>query len=59
MPRWRVDYIGKELQHLGTVEAADQKATIAQAAKQFHITPARRFKNVATQTRAAEKQEQQ
>ena len=40
MPRWRVDYIGKELQHLGTVEAADQKAAIAEAAKQFNITPA-------------------
>jgi hypothetical protein len=28
MPRWRVDYLGKELQHLGTVEAADQKVAI-------------------------------
>jgi hypothetical protein len=59
MPRWRVDYIGKELQHLGTVEAPDEKAAIVEAAKQFNITPARRFKIVATQTRAAEKQEQQ
>ena len=48
MPRWRVDYIGKELQHLGTVEAADQKAAIAEAAKQFNITPARRSELVVT-----------
>ena len=33
MPRWRVDYLGKELQHLGTVEAADEKAAIAEAAR--------------------------
>jgi hypothetical protein len=59
MPRWRVDYIGKELQHLGTVEAADEKAAIAEAAKQFNITPARRFKIVATQTRIAERHDQQ
>jgi hypothetical protein len=58
MPRWRVDYLGKELQHLGTVEAADEKAAITEAVKQFNITPARRFKIVAMQTRAAEKQEQ-
>jgi len=39
MARWRVDCIGK---HLGTVEAPDESSAIAQAAKQFHITPARR-----------------
>jgi hypothetical protein len=32
---------------------------LAEAAKQFNITPARRFKILATQTRAAEKQEEQ
>jgi hypothetical protein len=39
MVRWRVDCIGK---HLGTVEARNESGAIAQAAKQFHITPARR-----------------
>ena len=32
----------------GTVEAADEKAAIAEAAKQFNITLARRFKIVVT-----------
>ena len=39
MSRWRVDYIGKGGKHLGTVEAPDEKAAIAEAAKQFNITP--------------------
>ncbi len=51
MPRWRVDYLGKKLQHLGTVEAADEKSTIEEAMKTFHITPARRFKLVVTSTK--------
>jgi hypothetical protein len=46
MARWRVDYIGKGAKHLGTVEAADEKAAIAEAAKQFNIPPARRNKIV-------------
>jgi hypothetical protein len=37
MPRWRVDYIDK----IGSVEAADERSAIEQAAKQFKITPAR------------------
>jgi hypothetical protein len=48
MPRWRVDYMGKGGKHLGTVEAADEREAIAEAAKQFNITPARRFKLVVT-----------
>jgi hypothetical protein len=48
MPRWRVDYIGKGGKHLGTVEAPDEKAAIAEAAKQFNITPTRRFKIAVT-----------
>ncbi len=50
MPRWRIDYLGKKLQHLGTVEAADEKSDIEEAMKTFHITPARRFKLVVTST---------
>ncbi len=46
MPRWRVDYVGREGQHLGTVEAPDKKTAITEAMKTFHITPARRFKIV-------------
>jgi hypothetical protein len=48
MPRWRVDYIGKVLSTLGTVEAADEKSALAEAAKQFNITPARRNKIAVT-----------
>ncbi len=36
---WRVNCSGK---HLGTVAAPDERSAIAQAAKQFHITPLRR-----------------
>ncbi len=49
MPRWRVDYLSQKGQHLGTVEAPDEKFAIAEAMKTFHITPARRFKIVVTQ----------
>ena len=28
MPRWRVDFLGKELQRLGTVEAPDEKSSL-------------------------------
>ena len=52
MPRWRVDYIGKggrsSKQHVGTVEAPDEKSAFAGGAKQFNITPARRSKLVVT-----------
>ena len=47
MPRGRVDYIGKPYlngkQHVGTVEAPDEKAAIAEAAKRCNITLARPF----------------
>jgi hypothetical protein len=44
MARWRVDYIGKVLSTLGTVEAPDERSALTEAAKQFNITPARRNK---------------
>jgi hypothetical protein len=44
MPRWRDLYNGK---HLGAVDA-DENSAIAEAAKVFHITPARRLNLVAT-----------
>jgi hypothetical protein len=40
MPRWRVDYLGKKGSHLGSVEAADERAQSSRAVRQFHITPA-------------------
>jgi len=53
MPRWRVDIMGKlRRQPVGVVEAADEKSAIEQAARQFHITPARRFKIRVTRTQA-------
>ena len=48
MPRWRVDYIGKVLMTLGSVEAEDEKTAIAKAAEEFNITPARRNKIMVT-----------
>ena len=44
----RVDIIGKVLRTLGAVEAPDEKSAIAEAAKEFHIAPARRNKIVVT-----------
>ena len=48
MPRWRVDYIGKVLSTLGTVEARDEREAIAKAAEEFNITAARRNKIAVT-----------
>jgi hypothetical protein len=53
--RWRVDYIGKGGKHLGTVEAGTRRSAIEQVARQFHITPAQRFKIRVTHTQASEK----
>jgi hypothetical protein len=55
MARWRVDYVGKKATHLGTVEAPDEKSAIAEAVKQFNITPARRFKVAVTRTQIEER----
>jgi hypothetical protein len=55
MARWRVKYLGKRSSsHLGSVEAADERAAVEQAARQFHITPARRIKIRVTRTQASE-----
>ena len=43
MARWRIDYIGRD-KHLGTVDAPDERSLMAEAAKELHITSARRFK---------------
>jgi hypothetical protein len=44
MARWSVDIIGKRLQHLGTVVAADERTALEAAIKQFEIRPALRSK---------------
>jgi hypothetical protein len=46
MPRWRVDYIGKVLMTLGSVEAADEASAIAEAAELYNIPPPRQNKIV-------------
>ena len=42
MVRWRVDYIGKVLFTLGTVEAPHEASAIETAAKTFYVEPVRR-----------------
>ena len=39
MPRWRVDYVGKVLRTLGSIEAPDEKSAVEQAAELFNIPP--------------------
>jgi hypothetical protein len=46
MPRWRIDFVGKVLMTLGSVEAPDEASAIAQAAELFNIPPARQNKIV-------------
>jgi hypothetical protein len=48
MPRWRVDHIGNQIEHLGTVEAPNEKAAMAEAVKTFKITPTHRFRLIVT-----------
>jgi hypothetical protein len=48
MPRWRIDLIGKKLQHVGTIEADNEKQAIEGAAKLFNLDAGRRSKLVAT-----------
>ena len=46
MPRWRVDYIGKTMRHLGVVDADDDDQAVDKAAKLFNIAEERRSKLV-------------
>jgi hypothetical protein len=43
MARWRVDIIRKPAEHLGSVEAANEKDAIEKAAKEFGIPLERRI----------------
>jgi hypothetical protein len=47
MTRWRIDIIRKRAEHLGTVEAFNEKDAIEKAAKEFDIPPERRNRLVA------------
>lgn len=42
MAKWRVDFAGKVLSTLGTVDAPDEESAIDQAAQKFRITGTRR-----------------
>jgi 1,2-phenylacetyl-CoA epoxidase PaaB subunit len=46
--RWSVDIIGKQLQHLGTVLAENERKALEEAIKQFAIRPALRSKIAVT-----------
>ena len=50
-PRWRIDLIGKKLQHVGTIEARTELEAIEEAAKLFRIAPAVRDKLIATKVK--------
>jgi 1,2-phenylacetyl-CoA epoxidase PaaB subunit len=39
MPRWRVDYFGKKKQHLGAMEAANEKQAIEVAESNMRSRP--------------------
>ena len=41
MARWRVDVLRQRAEHLGTVEADNEKEAIAKAAKEFDSPPER------------------
>jgi hypothetical protein len=41
MPRWRVDYIGKKGQHLGTLKAADERSGLSDRFRRKALTAGR------------------
>ena len=51
MRRWRVDLIGKKLQHVGRVEASTEADAIETAIKELRIAPALRFKLMVTKVK--------
>jgi 1,2-phenylacetyl-CoA epoxidase PaaB subunit len=46
--RYSIDIIGKHLQHLGTVEAPDERRALEEAIKKFAVRPALRSKIAVT-----------
>jgi hypothetical protein len=55
MPLWSVDIIRKRAEHLGEVEAPDERSAIAKAAEMFDIPPARRNRITVTRISKSEK----
>jgi hypothetical protein len=51
MARWRIEIIGKHLQHIGTVEADSEREAIEAAIKELRIDPVLRSKVVATKVK--------
>jgi 1,2-phenylacetyl-CoA epoxidase PaaB subunit len=51
MARWRVDIIGKKLQHVGTVDADNEQKALAEAIRVFNVRPALRSKITVTKVR--------
>jgi hypothetical protein len=51
MARWRIDLVGKKLQHVGTIEARTELEAIDEAAKLFRIDPVVRDKLIATKVK--------
>jgi 1,2-phenylacetyl-CoA epoxidase PaaB subunit len=51
MARWRVDIIGKRLQHLGTVEASNEQKAVEIAIEELAVRPALRSKIVVTKVK--------
>ena len=48
MARWPIDFIGKTLRRVGTIEAETAEQAIDEAAKLFRLEPAVRDKLMAT-----------
>jgi hypothetical protein len=55
--RWRVDFMGTTLRHVGRVDAATAEQAIDEVAKLFRIEPAVRDKLMATKVEARDKAE--
>ena len=55
MPRWRVEFTSKPLQHFGTVEADNERAALEEAIKRFQVRLALRSKNRGDEGEGIEK----
>ena len=55
MARWRVDRIGKKLQHVGTIEAESAAEAADAAIRDLRVEPALRSKLVVTKIEPARK----
>jgi 1,2-phenylacetyl-CoA epoxidase PaaB subunit len=51
MPRWRVEFTSKPLQHVGTVEADNERPALEEAIKRFQVRLALRSKIAVTKVK--------